>query len=773
MSEIELFPFQATASEAIATRFAELIRDERRPSVNRFWDVPFYQALSALTGAGKTPVLADAVAQMRGQLPIEPIVLWISKAKAVVNQTFTNFQAGGKYEHFIEGFLVTYLSDMKPDMIKDRHTPYLALATAGTFNRDPRGGTLKVHQQSEDSFGGTPWSILKERRTSDGYRRPLIIVYDEGHNLSDQQTDLLVDLEPDAILVASATMKTSASLGRLLERLREYGWDQDKLVTSVPSKAIVDAGLVKRQIVLGGYATIMEAALDDMIMAYNDATSKAKAINAGFLPKAMYVCRTNISQEDGSTDNFARPFKERKAPPILIWRYLVERKKISPSQIAVYCDLKFDRKGFPPPDNFLLFSGGDEDFSVFTQGNYRHIIFNLSLQEGWDDPACCFAYIDKSMGSPLQVEQVIGRVLRQPGGKHYSDPDLNSAHFYIRVDSKQVFPQIIETVRKKLAADIPEVRLTAYENRRQRNKVRADPKQLCTVPEIHIDSTNAVDALREEIANIHDYRDSTSNTIGKGELIRVVQKIGDPSNPKVHIKALAHSNRVMVRWILRRSIQALYPEVIKSIDWSDPRFDATVEITSPAHGALKTSADRLVDIFLDLSDLTFERENQYTVGPVLLDSSVKPYSFKRAVHKAYTDLNSTELGFAQAIDHLDPPVIWARNPSNGGFSIPLLEKGTSRRFFPDFLVWTGKLIFALDPKGDQLIAKDAGRKLLDISDEKGARRIIVRLMSKGKWRDPTSQLGAEGYTVWGLRSGKIVGRHCNTVEDAITIALRP
>ena len=36
-------------------------------------------------------------------------------------------------------------------------------------------------------------------------------------------------------------------------------------------------------------------------------------------------------------------------------------------------------------------------------GNFRHIIFNLSLQEGWDDPECCFAYIDKQIGSPDQV----------------------------------------------------------------------------------------------------------------------------------------------------------------------------------------------------------------------------------------------------------------------------------------------------------------------------------------------------------------------------------
>ena len=98
--------------------------------------------------------------------------------------------------------------------------------------------------------------------------------------------------------------------------------------------------------------------------------------------------------------------------------------------------------GYPHPDDFALFSGGDEDYFLFKDGNYRHIIFNLTLQEGWDDPECCFAYIDKSMGSNVQIEQVIGRVLRQPGAQHYADPDLNTAEFFVRMDDRQAFAEI-------------------------------------------------------------------------------------------------------------------------------------------------------------------------------------------------------------------------------------------------------------------------------------------------------------------------------------------
>lgn len=771
MSGIELLPFQAKAADTIAKRFVELVADERRPTENKFWSVPFYQALSALTGSGKTPILADAVAQIRASLSSEPIVLWISKSKAVVDQTFTNLEAGGKYAHLLEGFLVGYLSDLRPDIIREASTPYIALATVGTFNQKGRAeGTLRVHQVDDDKADGSLWKLLKERQTTSLERRPLIIVYDEGHNLSDQQTELLLELEPDAILVASATMRTPGRLGKLIDRLREYGWSDDKLVTSVPSKAVVDAGLVKRQIILGGYATMMEAALDDMLDMMASTTAKADALEARFKPKAIYVCRTNISQDDGSADNPARPFRERTAPPILIWRYLVEHKGIHPAEIAVYSDLKLDRKDNPPPDDFILFSGGDEDFAVFSAGNFRHIIFNLSLQEGWDDPACCFAYIDKSMGSAVQVEQVIGRVLRQPGARHYTDPDLNTANFYIRVDDRQVFPQILETVRRKIAAELPEVKLDGYTDNRDRQRMIKEPKQIKTVPEIHIDAAEAVVPLRAAISLINDYRNDVANTTGKGELVRAIQNIGDGSRAAVATQETPHSNRVMARWIVRRGIQSLYPEVVKTIDWSDSRFDARVEFTSPAAATLRAAAENLVDTYLENCDLAFEEENPYTIGSVLVNPN-KMEKFANSLHEGYSDLNPLELECARALDTTGLP--WVRNPVNGGFSIPLLEKGDSRNFFPDFLAWNNGVIFAIDPKGEHLIARDAGLKLLNIRDEKGARRVVVRLVTEGRWADPKQKKSPLGYTIWSMSSaGKPKARHYDTLQDAVIAAVK-
>lgn len=783
MTDITLLPFQTKAAQQIVNRFALLGGDGKRPWVNAGWKVPYYQALSALTGAGKTPILADSVAQLRHMVPGEPIVLWISKAKAVVEQTFANFEGGGKYAHLIEGFDVRYLLELNDEVIRDDSTPCIALATVGTFNQKGRGdGTLIVHQERQDDGSRALWTLLGERQAqSTGERRPLIIVYDEAQNLSDQQTDLLLELEPDAVIVASATMRTPGRLGKMIERLVDHGWSdkpledtrdmiRTSLVTAVSNRDVVRAGLVKRQVELAGYTSIMETMIDDMLAAMAVTEGAAVAQGAGFLPKCIYVSKTNINADDGSLDQPSKPFAERRAPPILIWRYLVEQKGIDPASIAVYCDLKFDRSGNPPPEDFKLFSGGDQDFSVFQAGGFRHIIFNQSLQEGWDDPACCFAYIDKSMGSSVQVEQVIGRVLRQPGARHYPDPVLNTASFFIRVDDKQEFPRILKSVQTRIAAEMPDVQVEGFTDRRDRERSRLEPKKTMHVPSVHIDAEDAEEPVGKAVAAVLDFRNPSADVAGKGQVVKAVQTIGLGHKAAITEADTPHSNRVMARWILRREIMTLYPEVVAAIDWSEGKFNAAVEITSNAAASLRGEADVIVDAYLAGSDLSTEDGNPFVVGPVNVNPA-KAKPFNNAVHDSY-DLNDLEQQIAEEIDltGLD----WCRNPVNGGFSLPLLDKGDTRRFFPDFLVWKDGLVFAIDPKAGMLVQSDAGRKLLDVEDGDGKRKLLVRLISAGKWNDQIQKTGPKGFTIWALsKGGKLKPRYATTAAEAVDVALKP
>jgi type III restriction enzyme len=506
---MELLPFQISASTQIAERFYQYM--EEPLTITRSRIVPFYQNLSSITGSGKTLILADAVEQIRSRLPIEPIVLWLSKGRVVVWQTFNNLD-NGKYSDLVGGFDIKPLLDCKPAHVEDSSRGLILVATVGKFNqKDKEQGDRKIFQVGLDAADKSLWEMLKSRTDSRGRRRHFIIVYDEGHNLSNQQTDLLLELHPDALIAASATLRIPPALEKIIDRLKgDKSWKEADFVTSVRSSDVVKSGLVKKQILLCGYLTPMEIAISEMLVEVKKADVTAARLGLDFKPKAIYVSNTNVVDGSSIKEDAGRPFADRLSRPIMIWRHLVS-EGVDPTEIAVYCDLKFESK-FPPPPSFNLFSGGDSDYDQFIAGNYRHIIFNLSLQEGWDDPTCCFGYIDKDMGSPDQVTQIIGRVLRQPGATHYPAAILNTGHFFIRTDEKGVFESIINDVKQKLTTDSPDISLIVTKSTRGGNRPTREAKKHKEVPTASINSAEAKDPIRDIVRKIPSYQPDTEDT---------------------------------------------------------------------------------------------------------------------------------------------------------------------------------------------------------------------------------------------------------------------
>lgn len=358
---LELKIFQSDSAKMMADRYAFFANHPDRPRKGTKAR-PFFQALSALTGAGKTPILAQAVMLMRAHFGMEPIVLWMSKAKSVVAQTYANFSAG-KYSEIVEGFRVINIQELSPQLITDGSTPLLIMTTTGLFNnKDQSEGALNIYKKDNDQFGDvSPWDRLIERSNA-GKRRPLLVVYDEGHNLSEQQTELLAELEPDAYLLASATLKLPANFQKsviqpiklwveetensepfaALGAVNDHGEVEAErfITTAVSSDKVVLAELVKKAIQFDGTTAAMERCLDDLMTRMVVLSGEIADRGLSFKPKAIYVCKTNIT-DDGEKDDAGKPFEHRKAPPIRIWRYLVEEKGISPKDIAIYANLTF------------------------------------------------------------------------------------------------------------------------------------------------------------------------------------------------------------------------------------------------------------------------------------------------------------------------------------------------------------------------------------------------------------------------------------------------
>jgi len=768
---MELLPFQLEASTQIADRFHNYMDDPL--TITRTRLIPFYQNLSSITGSGKTLILSDAVEQIRSRLPLEPIVLWLSKGRVVVWQTFNNL-ANGKYTDLVGGFDVKPLLDCKPADVEDSSRGLILVATVGKFNqRDKEQGDRKIFRIGLDVADKSLWELLKTRKDRLGNRRHFIVVYDEGHNLSNQQTELLLDLDPDALIAASATLRIPDALSNIIDRLRQdKGWREEDFVTTVRSSEVVKSGLVKRHIILCGYLTPMEVAVDELLTELKKAEATADRLSIDLKPKAIYVSNTNVVDGSSIKEDSLRPFNERLARPLLIWRYLVENG-VEPREIAVYCDLKFDPK-WPPPTSFNLFAGGDSDYDRFIAGEFRHIIFNLGLQEGWDDPACCFAYIDKNMGSPDQVTQIIGRVLRQPGARHYSASVLNTAHFYIRADEKGVFEDIIDDVRRRIVTDIPDLSLTITKSTHGGDRPTRPAVKLMTVPTASIDSSSAKQPIEEIVKMIPTYNQDTDDTIGKGGRVQVLQTIGKDSTAKEEWVETEHSNRVTARWVFVRELQKRHRKAAHLCDIEHPKFDVFIEYNSPAAGLIREQAQRVVDAYIENSVIVQNAKDiPYVVDSIPVDET-RLVTFRYALHEGYSDLNGLEKEFAHALDATKKP--WCRNPSQGGYEIPLLDRGETETFNPDFIVWTNAMhIVAIDTKADHLIVEDSARKLFHIEAFAPGPKVSIRLVTEGKWAvnagTPTKEKGATGYSVWELKQGRLHPIFCTNATAAAQACL--
>lgn len=794
--QLELKPFQVKAASQIANRYAFFAHHPYRPTYKGKLPRPYYQALSAITGAGKTPILAEAVALMRMHMSAEPIIFWMSKAKSVVQQTYNNFSSGGKYFGIVEGFRVIRAGQLEPSIISDGSTPLIVMATTGLFNnKEQADGALNIYKRDQDLFGDkSPWERLIERDAG-GVRRPLIIVYDEGHNLSDQQTAILSELEPEAYLLASATMKlpvqfnktvllplknwvdeaaeddTAVEAFEKLAALNKDGVpDADAFaITLVDSEAVVKAELIKTAIQFDGSTAPMERCLDELFDRLQLIEHEIKARSLGFVPKAIYVCKTNIT-DDGDKDDHTKPFQHRNAPPIRIWRYLVEEKGVDPAKVAIYADLKFVEGNKPEAVN--LFSKGESDFDAFQAGDYQHIIFNQGLQEGWDDPGCYLGYIDKSMGSQIKVEQIIGRVLRQFNATHYDAPLLNSAHFFLRVDKKNVFTDAIDAVRAKLQEAGTSIEIVQSYAGSDGGSEEIEPRDDVSVVlhEVKADADDAIGAIEDLVAKFPTIKETDPDAQGQAHKKSEVVDISDLAKKDGNTDWLTsgHSNRVRLRWLVDNAIRSRSRGAKAVVNLQASKFDIRVEANSNAQAWAEVLARDIVATYYQRTSLVYETAKPFVFPAMRVPK--KAQAFTNGLYERYSGFNKFEQLFANALDKVGST--WHRNPSNGGFRIPLLSEGDSASFSPDFLVWKGKLVYCLDTKGAHLLSDAVARKLFDIQDN-GTTKMLTRFITEGKQTALREKPTKGGFTVWKMKGGSPTAIHVSTIEDAVKECLKP
>jgi type III restriction enzyme len=168
----------------------------------------------------------------------------------------------GKYQGLIFSAIVKSFEEISPLDINQLDTPIIYADTVQKFNIQKR--TYRhIYQIKADKGNKSAWGLIQERQDySSREKRELIVIYDEGHNLTDSQAKKILELNPQAIILASGTPSLPHSLKIMQEELDKKGISS---LYQVPFVEVKDKQMVKSKLVLGGYKTQKEEVINEML----------------------------------------------------------------------------------------------------------------------------------------------------------------------------------------------------------------------------------------------------------------------------------------------------------------------------------------------------------------------------------------------------------------------------------------------------------------------------------------------------------------------------
>lgn len=356
------------------------------------------------TGGGKTFIAANALKTVFNELPFGKMrfVLWLVPSDAILAQTTLNLQNpnhpyrqrlnadfGGRVNVYTKEELLSG-QNFSPDEVAGNLSVcvfcYASIRAANTRQSDKKiyqenGNLMKFAQYFNDRellLAETPETALIQvvRQLN-----PVVIV-DESHNAkSDLSIEMLKNVNPSFILSMTATPDENANL-----------------IACVDARELKKSHMVKLPVYVYNRPDV-QSVISDAVALQGMLEAKAKAAEQ---TDKRYIRPIVLFQAQPNAAESAETFTKIKARLV--------KMGVAADQIAIKTSTVDELK------NLDLMASNCP---------VRFIITVNALKEGWD---CPFAYILASLAnktSKTDVEQIVGRVLRQPYAKESSVKLLN------------------------------------------------------------------------------------------------------------------------------------------------------------------------------------------------------------------------------------------------------------------------------------------------------------------------------------------------------------
>ena len=360
------------------------------------------------TGGGKTFMACAAIKRIYDAMPMDKpkVVVWLVPSDPILRQTIntlsdTSHPYRQKLDMDFSGKVGVYTKDQllngqnfSPDTVREMLT--VCILSYGSLRIDStKKDVRKVYQENGNLLRFADYFQDKDILLADAPDTALIqvlrqlspvTVVDESHNAgSDLSIEMLNNLNPSFVLDLTATPRENSNI-----------------LSYVDARELKKENMVKLPVVVFN-RTSLQSVIQDAIQLRGSIEKQAQA-------------------EELSGGNYIRPIVLFQAQPNIKGKDNETFERIKQKLVDI---------GVPEDEIAIKTSDVDDlkDINLMSPDcKIRYIITVNALKEGWD---CPFAYVLASLAnktSKVDVEQIVGRILRQPYTKKHTSALLNTSY---------------------------------------------------------------------------------------------------------------------------------------------------------------------------------------------------------------------------------------------------------------------------------------------------------------------------------------------------------
>lgn len=349
------------------------------------------------TGGGKTFIACasiKAISDVVSKID-KTLVIWLVPSEAILTQTLENLKnpthpyrerLNADFNSDVEIFSSNdLLTKLNKSNLKSLNIAVLSFASIRINNKEMRkmyqlnGSLVDFNSSLDDKENLEDVEKLSVINVIRNFK-PIVIV-DESHNAkSNLSFEMLENLNASFIYELSATPK-----------------DSSNIIHYTNAMELKQENMVKLPVFLCNFVNVASV-IENAISLQNRLEAIAKNENVNLRPIVLFQAQSGVNED-------AHTFEKLKNKLVNIG--------IEKEQIAIKTAKINELNGID-----LL----HKDCKI------RYIITINALKEGWD---CPYAYILASIAnksSTVDVEQLIGRVLRQPNARKYTNQELNVSY---------------------------------------------------------------------------------------------------------------------------------------------------------------------------------------------------------------------------------------------------------------------------------------------------------------------------------------------------------